>query len=209
MPLPSLPLHRILIAGNHCNSAELSTYSYLFGLFVFCDSSFLPDDGHQGFNLTEEGLDEFAACVNLELQWASEPVIAAVERNGGVITTRYVDPISVRAMRDPAAFFARGEPVPRAKLPPTGYLLDYYSNAANRGYLADPAAVQRARLELSQKYGYTLPDVGASLSRRPWLSLRKHPRQIFLGLEPGDLVSLADRSIYRPTEPDLLKLYRS
>lgn len=173
----------------------------------FSDYSFIPDEGHQGFNLIEEGLDKFAACVNLEVQWASEPVIAAVERNGGVITTRYVDPISVRAMRDPLAFFARGEPIPRSKLPPAGHLLDYYSSASTRGYLADPAAVQRARLELAQKYGYALPDVGASLARRPWLALRKHPRQLFLGLEPGDLVSTTDRAIYRPTQPELLALY--
>lgn len=43
-----------------------------------------------------KGADIFCATVNLEVQIASEAAIAAVERNGGVITTSYYDPRSLR-----------------------------------------------------------------------------------------------------------------
>lgn len=43
-----------------------------------------------------QGADIFRAKVNLEVQVASEKVIATVERNGGVITTSYFDPRSLR-----------------------------------------------------------------------------------------------------------------
>ncbi len=43
-----------------------------------------------------QGADTFCAKVNLEVQVASEKAIAAVERNGGVITTSYYDPRSLR-----------------------------------------------------------------------------------------------------------------
>ena len=68
-----------------------------------------PMENQYGFQLTDEGLDNFKAKVNIEVQFASEQVIAAVERNGGVITTAYYDPKSLLAMRDPMKFFARGK----------------------------------------------------------------------------------------------------
>ena len=43
--------------------------------------------------------------VNIEVQWASEQSIAAVERNGGVITTSYYDIISVTALTNPEKWF--------------------------------------------------------------------------------------------------------
>ncbi len=48
-----------------------------------------------------KGSDCFKAKVNIEVQWASESSIAAVERNGGVITTAYFDFNSVRALVNP------------------------------------------------------------------------------------------------------------
>lgn len=42
-----------------------------------------------------QGADVFAAKINIEVQRASEGAIAAVERNGGVITTSFYDPISL------------------------------------------------------------------------------------------------------------------
>ena len=35
-------------------------------------------------------------------------------------------------------------------------LLEFYTGAENRGYLADPSEVAKAKLTLAQKYGYTL-----------------------------------------------------
>ena len=46
--------------------------------------------------------------VNLEVQWASEQAIMAVERAGGRITTGYFDLHSVIALRDPLKFFKTG-----------------------------------------------------------------------------------------------------
>ena len=56
-------------------------------------------------------MDRFAARVNLEVQWASEQTIAAVERNGGVITTAYFDIFCVNALSDPKRYFSLGHPV--------------------------------------------------------------------------------------------------
>jgi len=69
----------------------------------------IPDQNHYGFQLTDEGLDNFKAKVNIEVQWAPEQVIAAVERNGGVITTAFYDMNSLWALRDPLKFFKKGK----------------------------------------------------------------------------------------------------
>ena len=78
----------------------------------------------------------------------------AVERAGGRIITGYFDLHSVIALKDPLKFFEKGElietlssrvikflisgaPIPRRLAPPQD-LMEYYSNPANRGYLACP-----------------------------------------------------------------------
>jgi len=71
----------------------------------------IPDQNHYGFQLTDEGLDSFSAKVNIEVQWASEQVIAAVERNGGVITTGFYDIKSLWALKDPFKFFSKGKQI--------------------------------------------------------------------------------------------------
>jgi len=43
----------------------------------------------------------------LEVQYAPEHVIAAVEKNGGIITTAFYDVMSLQAAVDPEAFFKR------------------------------------------------------------------------------------------------------
>ena len=67
-----------------------------------------PFNGHFGVHLTDEGANVFKAKVNIEVQYAKEPVIAAIERNGGVITTAYYDVTSVIALKDPFDFFSKG-----------------------------------------------------------------------------------------------------
>lgn len=47
--------------------------------------------------------------MNIEVQWASEPVVAAIERNGGVITTAYYDIRSVGILTNPKQFFEKGK----------------------------------------------------------------------------------------------------
>ena len=50
----------------------------------------------------------FKAKVNIEVQWASEPVIAAIEKNGGTITTAFYDLNSLQCMINVEQFFKRG-----------------------------------------------------------------------------------------------------
>lgn len=68
-----------------------------------------PLDNQYGVHLTDEGIDCFQATVNIEVQHASEHVIAAIERNGGVITTAYFDIKSCLALSNPLKFFQKGE----------------------------------------------------------------------------------------------------
>ena len=54
----------------------------------------------------------------MEVQYASESAIAAVEKAGGSILTRYYDLYSVDIKRDPEKFFLSGLPLPKCKIPP-------------------------------------------------------------------------------------------
>lgn len=67
-----------------------------------------PDERQFGINLTDEGADIFQAKVNIEVQWASELVIATIEKHGGTITTAYYDIMSINAMLNTKKFFERG-----------------------------------------------------------------------------------------------------
>lgn len=163
-----------------------------------------PEKNQFGFNLThDQGLDTFAAKVNIEVQWASEQAIMAVERAGGKITTAYYDLHSVIALKNPLKFFQTGSPIPRRLSPPAS-MMEFYSGARNRGYLADPREVAEERLALAQKYGYTLPEEDQV---EDYLKETKEPRQIFYGLQPGWIVNLADREIYKPKDEELEKAY--
>lgn len=164
-----------------------------------------PMDRHFGVHLTAEGIDHFKAKVNIEVQHAREPVIAAIERNGGSITTAYFDLESVTALRDPEGFFKLGRPIPKRRLPPED-AIRYYSDPAFRGYLADPREVARHRLLLAHKYGYQLPDQEQDPDRA-MLEERKDPRQVFYGLAPGWVVNLRDRLILQPTDPAYREYY--
>lgn len=169
--------------------------------------TFKVDWKHYGVHLTNEGADLFKAKVNIEVQWASEPVIAAIERNGGVITTAYYDPNCLFALKDTVEFLRRGEPIPRRLLPPAD-CLEYYSNPATRGYLADPEKISHERLVLSQKYGYVLPKIEDD-PQYDMLMERKDPRQLFYGLEPGWIINIVDKVILKPKAEYLKKFYAS
>lgn len=117
-------------------------------LTAFCNTGLYdlrPDCNHFGVQLTEEGSNQFNAKVNIEVQHASELVIATIERNGGVIRTAYYDPHSLWAVKNPSKWFEKGVPIPRRMLPPQD-AVDYYTDPKNRGYLADPEAVSHERL---------------------------------------------------------------
>ena len=82
--------------------------------------------------------------------------------------------------------------------------MSFYTDPANRGYLADPERVAEERHVLAQKYGYDLPDI-----EEGFLKATKDPRQVFYGLEPGWIVNLKDRSIYKPLDKELQDYYKS
>lgn len=177
-------------------------------LATLCNSQFYkidPKSFHYGVNLTDEGSNLFKASINIEVQYASEAVIAAIERNGGTITTAYFDVKSVDALQDPWKYFEKGWPIPKRELPPQD-AFEYYSNAKNRGYLADPKAVEEERLILAQKYGYELPKRD---EKDVLFSIRKDPRQVFFGLEPGWVVNLKDKEILRPANKEYIDYYKS
>lgn len=167
--------------------------------------NFNPDQKHFGINLTDEGADIFAAKINIEVQWASEQVIAAIERNGGVISTAYYDPHSLFLLKNPKKFFETGQALPRRMIPPAD-AIEYYTNAETRGYLADVEKISQERLKLAQKYGYELP-VLESDPDYDMLCERKDPRQIFYGLEPGWVINLKDMCILKPKDEELLSYY--
>ncbi|NP_001086843.1 39S ribosomal protein L15, mitochondrial precursor [Xenopus laevis] len=160
-----------------------------------------------GVQLVEEGADLFAAKVNIEVQWASQLAIAAIEKNGGLITTGFYDPRSLDVLCKPVPFFMRGQPIPKRMLPPED-LVKYYTDAENRGYLADPRNVLEARKQLARKYGYVLPDITKD-ELYQMLSTRKDPRQIFFGLAPGWIVNMPEKKILKPTDERLLSYYSS
>lgn len=104
-----------------------------------------PASRQYGFQLKDEGIEKFDAKINIEVQHASELVIATIERLGGVIRTAYFDVPALSAMINTRNFFARGVPIPRRMLPPQDAVA-YYTDPKNRGYLADPEAISRERL---------------------------------------------------------------
>lgn len=169
----------------------------------FCQKGKLTYPGHCNF----QGADIFDAKINIEVQWTNEVTIAAIEKNGGTITSRFFDMVALQAMIDPVAWFKKGRPIPRCKLPSQDAVA-HYSDAKNRGYLADPDEIREERITLAQKYGYILPDI----SKDPMfdkLMLRKDPRQIFYGLAPGWVVNLKDRKILKPKDPEFMEYYNS
>lgn len=100
-----------------------------------------------------------------------------------------------------------GIPIPRRMIPPQD-AIEYYSDPAKRGYLADPEKVSEERLVLAQKYGYNLPKIEDDPDYE-MLCEKKDPRQIFYGLEPGWIVNLRDRVILKPEEKELIEYYVS
>ncbi|WKX89294.1 hypothetical protein Q1695_008722 [Nippostrongylus brasiliensis] len=132
-----------------------------------------------GFDLTAEGADDFVHKIDVEVQYASQSAISAVERAGGRVRVTYYDPDSLQAAVDPRAWFKSGNPVPARKAPPPS-LLEYYTDATNRGYLADADQLVEARKRLAL---------------------------VFHGIPPGAVVSLADKKVFLPTDPVVRDYY--
>ena len=145
--------------------------------------------------------------------------IGAIERAGGKIRTAYYDLESLRAAVDPLKWFKDGNPIPGRKMPPHS-LLGYYANANNRGYfylsllsfllfafryLAEDSDITKSEHRLAEILEYER-NVDPQLSE-VWRKESKKPNEIFLGLKPGSLVSLADRKVFEPTHPAIIEHY--
>ena len=61
---------------------------------------------------------------------------------------------------------------------------------------------------IAQKYGYELKDLNQD-PLKDLLSMRKDPRQIWYGLEPGWVVNLKDETILKPTDKEWIEYYKS
>ena len=120
-----------------------------------------------------------------------------------IVFTAYFDLTSVLALSNPLKWFAQGKPIPRRLTPPSD-AIGYYSEAKNRGYLANPEEIAEERFVLAQKYGYEVEEISEDL-----LLETKDPRQVFYGLQPGSLINLADKEIYKPNDKELLDYYNS
>lgn len=154
-----------------------------------------------------QGADVFDAKVNIEVQWADELTIAAVEKNGGTITAKFYNLQCIEAMINPPTFFKRGLPIPKCKLPPKD-AIEYYTSISNRGYLADADKLEESRLELAQKYGYLLPDITQD-PLYAMLMMRKRANQIWYGLDAGWVINMADKTILKPKDAEFSDYYQS
>lgn len=157
------------------------------------------EHNEHGFSLTDEGIDDFKAQVHIEVQCATEPVIAAVERNGGTVQTKFYDMASVVYASDVEYYFRRARPIPRVKMP-SHDMLAYYRNAQNRGYLAPAGELDFARFETSQKYGYCNVE-------QPFRTKVKPKHNLFQDLQPGWIVDLEGRCIMKPRDEEYLDYY--
>ena len=164
---------------------------------VPCESTYF------GVYLLSQGANIFQAKVNIEAQIVDELAIASVEKNGGVVSTAFYDRMSFEALCNPVDYFLRGKPIEKRLLPPEE-LVPYYTDPRMRGYLSDPAEIQKEKASLADLYGYELPDLSKDKDFE-MLTMRKDPRQIFFGLSPGWLVNLADETVIKPEEEYLKK----
>lgn len=72
-----------------------------------------PFKSNYGIQLVEEGTGTFEAKDNIEVQLASELAIAAIRKNGGIVTMVFYDPRSLEILCKPIPFFLRGQPIPK------------------------------------------------------------------------------------------------
>ena len=93
---------------------------------------------------SRQGTTWFQAKLDIEVSRASKTAIKAIERQGGKITCAHYNKLGLRLLLKPEKF--EGRRIPRRARPPKK-LMEYYTNVENRGYLADPVELEKARLE--------------------------------------------------------------
>lgn len=159
-------------------------------------SEFFWSKDIMGLRLVSDGKNEFCSRLNIEFQMADRDAIAAVEKHGGRFTASFFDRKAIEAAVNPVDYFLKGKPVRKRHLPPP-YMLKYYVSPETRGYLADLDMVQLDRRKLATEFGFEHVDI----SKCNVMSMTKSPRQIWFGIEPGCLVNLAEKKVYKAFEP--------
>ncbi|CAB3408012.1 unnamed protein product [Caenorhabditis bovis] len=144
-----------------------------------------------GFDLTGEGADVFPYAVDIEVQYATQSAIAAIEKVGGRIRTAYFDAQALEAAVDPKSWFEKGLVVPQRKAPPPS-LIGYYADPKNRGYLCDEETIEEERRKLAAVRGYEVAELKIKSELKPI-------NQVFHGIPSGSVVSLADKKVFAPT----------
>lgn len=195
IPLSLVELSRLIDLG-WVNPLFPIDAAVLFGTRKFGHRSMARQ---YGFDLTAEGADDFTHRIDIEVQYASETTISAIERVGGRIRVAYYDPSSLQAAMDPRAWFKSGKPVPARKAPPPS-LIEYYTDASKRGYLAGSVELAEARKRLALVMGFELPKEEICLGN-------KEPTQVFHGIPPGAVVSLVDKKVFLPSHPVVKDYY--
>lgn len=107
--------------------AQLITQKVLFDVG-------LATDVKAGVKLLAGGAERFGSPVRLEVSRASTEAIMAVEEAGGSVTCVYRSALNLRAHLKPQGFTV----IPREARPVKAKTISYYSDWANRGYLATP-----------------------------------------------------------------------
>jgi large subunit ribosomal protein L15 len=92
-----------------------------------------------------QGAEEFNVPVNIEVSRASQKAIAAIEKAGGSVTCRYYNALGLRVVTRPENWGYRS--LPKFAEPVKVKDKEWYSDPKNRGYLADPAAIEAAKAE--------------------------------------------------------------
>jgi hypothetical protein len=73
-------------------------------------------------------------------------------------------------------------------------------------YLANPEEIEKSKIRLAEILEYNLLD--EEKQKQHFIIEEKHPDQVFLGLESGQLVSLEDKKIFEPTHQTLVEYYK-
>ncbi|KAG2189091.1 hypothetical protein INT44_004233 [Umbelopsis vinacea] len=98
-----------------------------------------------GVKLLADGAEEFNVPVHIEVSRASQKAIQAIEKAGGSVTCRYYNALGLRVVTRPEKWGYRS--LPKFAEPVKVKDKEWYSDPKNRGYLADPAAIEAAKAE--------------------------------------------------------------
>ncbi|KAF8938842.1 YmL10 [Dissophora ornata] len=90
-----------------------------------------------GVKLLGDGKADFKTPINIEVSRASKSAIKAIEACGGSLTSVYYNKLGLRALTKPQKF----EVIPRFARPMKKKDIAFYSDEANRGYLAGKTEV--------------------------------------------------------------------